>query len=204
MVNGEVAIGPNRQALKEQKSGDAERATAIVLASGGLGLVSLTEHRHRMSREEIDTLHPDLIRTLVAHPGIGWVLVRTEEEGAVVLTAGGSRRLSDGAVTGEDPLRHFGLNAADHLRRTDGFPHCPDLLVNCMYDPEANEVAPFEEFMGSHGGLGGWQSHPFALVPRSWSEPQAPIVGVESMHQTLRAWLTESGLRLRPHAAHTD
>ena len=96
---------------------------------------------------------------------------------------------------------HFGPNAADHLRRTDGFPHCPDILVNCMYDPEANEVAPFEEFMGSHGGLGGWQSHPFALVPSGWSEEQGPIVGVEAMHEALRGWLAESGLEMRPHAS---
>jgi uncharacterized membrane protein YvlD (DUF360 family) len=203
MVNGEVAIGPNRQALEEQKSGDAEGATAIVLASGGLGLVSFTESKQRMSREEIEALYPDLISTLAGHPGIGFVLVRTDDEGAVVLGPGGSRRLADDAVTGEDPLRSFGPTAADHLRRTDGFPHCPDLLVNCMYDPDANEVAPFEEFMGSHGGLGGWQSHPFALVPNSWSEPEAQIVGVEAMHEALRRWLTESGLRLAPHAAPT-
>jgi hypothetical protein len=68
-----------------------------------------------------------------------------------------------------------------------------------MYDPEANEVAPFEEFMGSHGGLGGWQSHPFALVPTGWSEPAKPIVGTRAMHETLRAWLTETGLELSPH-----
>ena len=111
-----------------------------------------------------------------------------------------ARRLRDDEVTGEDPLRDFGPNAADHLRRTDGFPHCPDILVNCIYDPEANEVAPFEEFMGSHGGLGGWQSHPFALVPTAWSEPEAPIVGVRAMHDALRGWLTETGLELRPHS----
>ena len=54
--------------------------------------------------------------------------------------------------------------------------------------------------MGSHGGLGGWQSHAFALVPTAWSEPEAPIVGVRAMHDTLRRWLTETGLELRPHA----
>jgi len=97
-------------------------------------------------------------------------------------------------------LVDFGPNAADHLRRTDGFAHCPDILVNCMYDPEANEIAPFEEFMGSHGGLGGWQSHPFALVPAEWSEPAAPIVGVRAMHDALRAWLSQTGLELRPHS----
>jgi hypothetical protein len=54
---------------------------------------------------------------------------------------------------------------------------------------ERNEVAPFEEFMGSHGGIGGWQSHPFALVPAGWCEPEAPIVGVRAMHDALRGWL---------------
>jgi hypothetical protein len=73
-----------------------------------------------------------------------------------------------------------------------------------MYDPDANEVAPFEEFMGSHGGLGGWQSHPFALVPSDWSEPDAPIVGVRAMHDALRGWLAESGQELKPHAAQSS
>jgi hypothetical protein len=54
--------------------------------------------------------------------------------------------------------------------------------------------------MGSHGGLGGWQSRPFALVPASWSEPEEPIVGVRAMHDAIRAWLTETGLGLNPHA----
>jgi hypothetical protein len=54
--------------------------------------------------------------------------------------------------------------------------------------------------MGSHGGLGGWQSHPFALVPSAWSDPTEPIVGVRAMHDTLRRWLAETGLQLKPHA----
>jgi hypothetical protein len=61
-----------------------------------------------------------------------------------------------------------------------------------MYDPHSDEVAPFEEFMGSHGGLGGPQTKPFAVVPVGWSEPADPIVGVEAMHEALRDWLTES------------
>ena len=69
-----------------------------------------------------------------------------------------------------------------------------------MFDPEANEIAPFEEFMGSHGGIGGWQSHPFALVPTSWKEMNGPIVGVRAMHDALREWLAETGLELKPHA----
>jgi Type I phosphodiesterase / nucleotide pyrophosphatase len=198
LVDGEVVIGPNREAA-EQRQDKAEH-TAVVLASGGLGLISLPEREHRLSMEEIDALHPGLIRTLIEHPGIGFVMVRVDADGAIVLGANGSRRLRDDNVSGEDPLRDFGPNAADHLRRTDGFEHCPDLLVNCMYDAEANEVAPFEEFMGSHGGLGGWQSHPFALVPAGWSQPERPIVGAGAMHQALRGWLHETGLELSPHS----
>jgi uncharacterized membrane protein YvlD (DUF360 family) len=198
MVEGEVVLGPNREAV-EQPGRDASDHAAVVLASGGLGLISLPAPDHRLSLEEIESMHPRLISTLVNHPGVGFVMVRGDD-GAVVLGADGSRRLSDDQVTGEDPLRDFGANAADHLRRTDGFSHCPDLLVNCMFDPEANEVAPFEEFMGSHGGLGGWQSRPFALVPSDWSAPDGPIVGVRAMHDAIREWLTETGLDVRPHS----
>jgi uncharacterized membrane protein YvlD (DUF360 family) len=197
MVEGEVVLGPNREAAENANRNASDHA-AVVLASGGLGLISLPEPAHRLSLDEIEAMHPRLIDALRNHPGIGFVMVRADD-GAIVLGADGSRHLSDDAVTGEDPLRDFGPNAADHLRRTDGFPHCPDILVNCLYDPEADEVAPFEEFMGSHGGLGGWQSRPFALVPSRWSEPKEPIVGVRAMHDTIRGWLTETGLELKPH-----
>ena len=199
LVDGDVVLGPNRSAVEDSLT-DASDHAAVVLASGGLGLISLPEQEHRLSLGEIESLHPRLITTLVDHPGIGFVMVRADGDGAVVLGAGGSRHLSDDRVTGEDPLRDFGPNAADHLRRTDGFPHCPDILVNCLYDAEANEVAPFEEFMGSHGSLGGWQTRPFALVPSSWSEPPEAIVGVRAMHEELRGWLAETGLELRPHS----
>jgi hypothetical protein len=198
LLDGDVVLGPNRDAVEGSRA-DASEHAAVVLASGGLGLISLPERAHRLTLGEIESLHPRLISTLVDHPGIGFVMVRADDDGALVLGAGGSRHLSDDRVTGEDPLRDFGPNAAHHLRRTDGFPNCPDILVNCLYDAERNEVAPFEEFMGSHGGLGGWQTRPFALVPSSWSEPEQPIVGVRAMHDALRGWLAQTGLELQPH-----
>jgi uncharacterized membrane protein YvlD (DUF360 family) len=200
LVEGEVVLGPNREAV-EAEHASAEGHEAIVLASGGLGLISLTGSTDRVTMGEIERLHPRLMTALTSHPGIGFVMVRADDDGAIVLGPRGSRRLRDDAVRGLDPLADFGENAADHLRRTDTFPHCPDLLVNCMYDAGENEVAPFEEFMGSHGGIGGWQSHPFALIPAGWSDPEAPIVGVRAMHDALRGWLVETGLELAPHQA---
>jgi len=117
------------------------------------------------------------------------VLIRSEREGAIVLGADGERRLADDAVEGADPLAPFGPNAADHLRRTDGFKHCPDLILNSTYWPATDEVAAFEELVGSHGGIGGPQSHPFILHPADLEWPDQPVVGAEQVHRILRGWL---------------
>jgi uncharacterized membrane protein YvlD (DUF360 family) len=208
-VEGTVALGPNREALAERSVRGAAPAKgaeekgkekaqgdeAVVMVSGGLALIYLPLSTERLTLERIAEAHPRLMDTLAAHPGIGFVMVRSQAHGALVIGGSGRRRLSDDVVEGVDPLAHFGAAAADHLRRHDRFPHCPDILVNSMYDPNTDEVAPFEEFMGSHGGLGGPQTRPFAVVPADWSEPPAPIVGVEAMHEALRDWLAESRLR---------
>jgi hypothetical protein len=189
-VEGTVALGPNREALAEKSSSrDSPEQEAVVMVSGGLGLIYLPLSSERLTLEQISESHPELLNTLAGHPGIGFVMVRSQAHGAVVMGSSGRRRLADDTVEGEDPLAGFDATAADHLRRHDRFPHCPDILVNARYDPGTGEVAPFEEFMGSHGGLGGPQTHPFAVVPVEWSEPAGPIVGVEAMHEALRDWL---------------
>ena len=58
---------------------------------------------------------------------------------------------------------------------------------------ETNEVAAFEELCGSHGGLGGEQAYPFALVPSAFRLPETRIVGAEEMHRWLRRWLADAG-----------
>ena len=151
-----------------------------VMASGCLGLISFPREPGRVTLERIEALYPRLIPALRDHPGIGFVLVRSERDGAIAIGAGGVNYLDEGRVEGEDPLAPFGPNAADHVRRTDGFPHCPDLVVNSTYWPEFDEVAAFEELVGSHGGMGGTQSHPVRAAPgrarlagrRRWSAPK--------------------------------
>jgi hypothetical protein len=94
----------------------------------------------------------------------------------------------------------FGANAASHLRRTDGFPDTPDVLVNSFYRPQTQEVAAFEELIGSHGGLGGWQSEPFLLYPTVLPAPQAPIVGAAALHTVLKGWLNDQAAVEVPQA----
>ena len=164
-----------------------------VMASGCLGLVSFPREPGRVTLERLEALHPGLLRTLRAHEGIGFILVRSERHGALVLGAGGANYLDEGRVEGDDPLEPFGPNAARHVKRTDGFPHCPDLVLNSTFWTESDEVAAFEGLVGSHGGMGGEQSYPFALFPAEWSHPDAEIVGAERMHRVMRGWLADLG-----------
>nr|WP_030252932.1 phage holin family protein [Streptomyces violens] len=182
----------------EETTRRARRAAEpIVLASGNLGLVSLPSIPGRATREQIDRRNPALLSTLAEHPGIGFVLVRSEEHGAVVLgPRGGAHHLDTGRIVGEDPLAPFGPGAADAVRRTDGFPHAADIMINSSCDPETGEVHAFEEQIGSHGGLGGKQSHPFLLWPEELTPPVpegTELVGAEHVHRVFRRWLGEGG-----------
>ena len=184
--------GEPRNASAPSQS-EAELPELSVMASGCLGLISFPREPGRVSRERIEELYPALLPALRAHPGIGFALVRSDREGPIALGPRGSHRLSDGEIEGEDPLAPFGPNAAHHLRRTDGFEHCPDIVVNSTYWEDTDEVAAFEELVGSHGGMGGEQSHPFALAPADWAMPSEPIVGAEAMHRLMRRWLADLG-----------
>jgi hypothetical protein len=155
--------------------------------------VSFPREPGRVTLERLAELHPRLLDALRDHPGIGFVLVRSEHDGAVVLGPRGTRYLDSDRVEGEDPLAPFGPNAAAHVRRTDGFAHCPDLAINSTYWTDLEEVAAFEELVGSHGGLGGPQSFPFVLFPGVLPYPDAPVVGAEALHRVLRGWLALLG-----------
>ena len=96
-------------------------------------------------------------------------------------------------MEGEDPLASFGPNAADHLRRTDGFAHCADLMINSTYWTDFGEVAAFEELVGSHGGMGGTQSFPFVLHPSELEWPAEEVIGAERVHRIFRGWLAGLG-----------
>ncbi|WP_406419773.1 phage holin family protein [Streptomyces sp. NBC_01614] len=172
----------------------SRRSEPIVLASGNLGLVSFPDVPHRMTKEEIDARHPALLTTLANHPGIGFLLVRSEKHGGVVLGAYGAEIPLDQLDDKPGPLEAFGPGAADTVRRTHSFPNAADIMVNSAYDEADDEVLAFEEQIGSHGGLGGAQGKPFLLSPLAFSAPVGDgedLVGAEHVHRVLRRWLRE-------------
>jgi len=185
-VDGQVLIGDGAEPTEELPE-------LVVMASGCLGLISFPRLEGRVTLEQLERSYPRVIPALREHEGIGFVLVRSEAQGALVLGRSGVHRLDDDIVEGDDPLAPFGPNAARHVRRTDGFPHCPDIVVNSTYWRELDEVAAFEELVGSHGGLGGAQSHPFILHPDELPLPEEMLIGAEAVHRELRGWLAALG-----------
>jgi uncharacterized membrane protein YvlD (DUF360 family) len=192
LADGAVALDPDtRREVAESHGGELPELS--VMASGCLGLITFPREPGRVSLERLEVLYPRLLPALREHPGVGFVMVRSESDGAMAIGAKGTRFLDTDRVEGEDPLAPFGPNAADHLRRSDGFTHCPDLMINSTYWTEFGEVAAFEELVGSHGGMGGTQSFPFVLHPSDLSWPEDEVIGAERVHRVFRDWLAELG-----------
>ena len=66
-------------------------------------------------------------------------------------------------------------------------------MVNSTYWHDLDEVAAFEELVGSHGGMGGTQAYPFLLHPVELALPDEQLVGAEAVHRELRRWLVQLG-----------
>lgn len=181
----------NYQVKEHPKKASEEDAKVIVLASGNLGLIYLTQWKERLNYEQINQIYPDLIPGIAKHEGVGFILVHSHKFGPLAIGSEGIFYLKDGTVEGENPLSNFGQRTAQHLLRTDKFKYTPDILVNSFYDPDKNEVAAFEELVGSHGGIGGEQSYPFIMHPVDWKF-EREIVGAEELHRAIKKTVNES------------
>ena len=169
----------------EHSTKKAKDSELIVLGSGNLGLIYLTQWRERLNYEELVLLFPDLIPGLVNHPGIGFILVNSAYNGGMVIGKDGIYYLDRDELVGENPLKNFGVNASKHLKRQNSFKNMPDIMVNSFHDPQSGEVCAFEELIGSHGGLGGNQTKPFILYPKEWDAPDE-LIGAESIYKFLK------------------
>ena len=183
-----LAVGEATGKQAKRPKNDVSNRDVVVLGSGNLGLVYLMEERRRLTLEEIEERHPELLRALRSHTHVGWLLVRSSEHGAVALGASGTHFLADGRVEGDDPLAPFSPSAPRHLLRTDGFEHVADIMVGSFYDHVLEEGCAFEELICFHGGIGGLQTRPFILHPTHLGVPAEPIVGAASVHGILSDW----------------
>ena len=171
---------------KEDDEKELKESEVIVLASGNLAMIYLTQWHHRLTYEEINEMFPQLISEIVNNEYIGFILVRSSQKGDMAIGKNGIYYLDSGEIEGQNPLEGFGDNIAKHLKRNSTFKYTPDILVNSFYDAENDEVCAFEELIGSHGGVGGSQSEPFILYPSDWIVPDEEIVGAENIYKLLK------------------
>ena len=190
--DGVVGLGPTGE---EPGPGDAsrkaeapeERPDLIAIASGNFGLVYFPRLPGRVTIEQLSATYPGLVEALSGHPGIGAMLIRSEAHGALVVGRAGINFLDENRIEGVDPVAQYGGRSREAFVRLDGMDHCPDLSVISLYDPEFDEVAAFEELIGSHGGLGGPQTHPLILHPADWPLDEE-LVGAPAVYRQIRRW----------------
>ena len=169
-------------------------AEFLVFGSGNLGLVYVAGEQHRLTGDELADRFPALVPGLVAHPGIGFVVVDTAEHGPVALGRSGEHRVRDGVVVGDDPLAPYGPHAPEFVLRAATMAEAPDIYVNSLID-DLDEVAAFEGLVACHGGLGGWQDRGMVVHPVDFEMPPEMVVGADALHRVLVGWLEQVGHR---------
>lgn len=187
--DGAVALGPERDAKEsEPEEKEIEKSNVVVFGSGSTGLIYFTDSKQRMTYEQIQDAHPDLILGLINHPGVGFIIVKSETDGTMVMTKGGINFIDLNKVEGVDPLAVYGPNAAMHIRRESSFVDCPDIIVNTRFDPATEELCGFENQVSHHGGLGGPQNRPFVLYPSTLPYDGKPILHAAGLYRLMRGW----------------
>jgi uncharacterized membrane protein YvlD (DUF360 family) len=172
-----------------------ESGASVVLGSGNLGLL-YTRQSRRHTLESLDAAWPRLIPGLVEHPGVLFVAGVDAAGRPWAIGPAGRQDLASGAVEGASPLSALGEHAARVLARAVLMPQAPDLYINSAIDPTTGDVAAFEELVGAHGGLGGWQDRAMLLVPA----PLAGLLpdrieGADTLHRSLVRMLEDAGHR---------
>jgi hypothetical protein len=170
------------------KRGTARPPDVVVASSGNLAHVYFTSQPDRMTDTDIETRYPHLIDGLGRHPGIGAVMVRSASGSPLVFGKHGRLNLAAAHHDGPDPLEDYGPRAAENLLHLDGLSNVGDLILLGAVDRVSEEVTGFEELIGSHGGLGGWQAEPFILCPEGLRLTEGPPVGAPAVYRQLKAW----------------
>lgn len=196
-VTGRLVDRADRRIAQEY---DAERIEPgedepIVLGSGNLGLIYLRgPHRHTL--DELSARWPGLVPGLAGHSGVGFVAGIDAEGVPWAIGSDGRVDLRSGTVKGIDPLEPFGPHARRVLLRAVLMDEAPDLYVNSSVDTWTADVAAFEDLVGAHGGLGGFQDSAVLMAPRDLAGvvPEH-IEGADVLHGALVAMLERCGHR---------
>lgn len=185
------------QSSDQRTSGSAE---IVVTGSGNLGNVWLKHFKSRPSLQQIENKYPGFINQLLQTPGMGLAIILDEKRDPVCIDKQGQINLKTEKVDGKNPLSIYKNIRTKELLDIAVNPHAPDLILISSKHPGSNEVHAFEELVGNHGGIGGWQTeaillHPSKLkIDKKFYENGA-LYDSTTIHNIFINWLADAGQR---------
>jgi hypothetical protein len=163
----------------------------VVTYSSCLALVYFAAEPGQVTRETMlaNDRWQTLYDGLVAHPGIGLVLTRSDD-GVHAEGSGGRATIRDGhllVIEGTNPLDSYGtesyqLRAIESLLRQ---PNCGDVVLFGAFD--GYDIVSFDDQVGAHGSAGGDQVYPFLITPAGLIAAGERIEDARDIHRVVMA-----------------
>ena len=178
---------------KETGQKTQDKPDVVVTGSGNLGNIWLNRYPRRADYDEIRHDYPKLIDNLMKLDGIGFIVVK-KAKSYICLSSNGTFDLSSNKSSGVSPVAPYPAETATALLRLASMKNAPDIIVLSSCEEGSNEVHAFEELVGNHGGIGGWQREAILLHPHRFSVSKkfttdGEIYGAENLHNILKTWL---------------
>lgn len=174
--------------LPEKYRVDA-RHDVVVTYSSCLAQLYFADDVRPLTRADLarDPRRVALYAALLAHPGIG--LIATRAGDAVhVESRLGRARIRDGQIdvtAGVNPLALYRadprtVRAVESLVRQ---PNGGDLVLIGAFD--GHQIVSFDDQVGAHGSIGGDQTFPFLIAPRSLGVRDAVLDDARDIHRVI-------------------
>lgn len=175
-------------------------ADIVVTGSGNLGNVWLKSFKKRPTKTQIEAAHPDFFEKLIKVPGVGLIIVDNGKDGPVCIGTQGQINLLNKSVTGKNPLREYKNIRVNELLALAQNTNAPDIQIISSKTSGSNEVHAFEELVGNHGGIGGWQTEAILIHPGKLKIPKTlyedgGLYDSTTIHKIFVDWLVKAGHR---------
>jgi uncharacterized membrane protein YvlD (DUF360 family) len=168
---------------KQNASSSTVTDDVIVCASGNIAHIYFAGKQDHVTLEDFEVRYPGFLANLVAHEGIGFIVVMDAADGPLLLGKEGAIALRTGHVKGTNPLCSYGREdvRVRQLLRLAEFPSSGDLILNSPIYPDGS-IAAYEELVSSHGGLGGPQTEPFLLHPANMDVDGTRLINSDQIY----------------------
>jgi hypothetical protein len=153
-----------------------------VVTGGSVAHIYFDRGRRRLTVEELEQRHPELLQALAACPALGLMIGRGVD-GPIVFYRGQRYRLGERrALERLEPFRRLGYDLlAAHLLHAAEGARSGDLVLYGAF-AEAGDIA-FDFEFGSHGGIGPEELDQFIVYPAHVPMPLSGAVAAEAFYR---------------------